>query len=186
MTLQTVTLLAWAMANGATANPSEPNAASPAGQAHRGAMVGVVLGGAGVFGAATRGTGGGVTARAMVGYDLAYGVTPILGLEGTRFGASAGSTWEIAALPGVRWYGGLAGRLRSWVELSAGIGQFVYENNSSGGRVDVGLHLRAAGGLDLAVAPLASVGLHVALNDQRAIGGDDRWIDAGCDVTFPF
>jgi hypothetical protein len=184
---QLVTLLAWAMANGAAAGPFEQKAEpSPAGEAHRGAMVGVVIGGAGAFGSATRGTGSGVTARVLAGYEIANGVTPNLGLEWTRFGASAGSTWEIAALPGVRWYGALAGRLRSWVEGAAGIGQFVYENNSLGGRADVGLRLRAGGGMDFAIAPLLSVGLHVALNDQHAQTSDDRWVDVGCDVTFPF
>jgi hypothetical protein len=158
-----------------------------AGDPHRGAVVGVAMGGAGAFGSAASGTSGGVTARAMAGYELAYGLTPNLGLQGTRFGSSAGSTWEIAALPGLRWYGGLAGRLHSWVEVAAGIGQFVYENNSQDGRIDVGLRLRAAGGLDFAIDPLVSVGLHVAVNDQHAdLSGDDRWIDVGCDVTFPF
>ena len=184
---QTVTLLAWVMADGATAAPFEHKAEPPTvGEAHRGAMVGVVLGGAGVFGSATSGTGGGVTARAMAGYEIANGITPNLGLEATRFGASAGSTWEIAALPSVRWYGALAGRLRSWVEVAAGVGQFVYQNNSLASRVDVGLRLRAAGGMDFAIAPLVSVGLHVALNDQHAKESDDRWIDVGCDETFPF
>jgi hypothetical protein len=158
----------------------------PAGaEPHRGAVVGVVMGGAGAFGSAARGTGGGVTARAMVGYEIASGLTPNLSLEGTRFGSVAGSTWEIAALPGLRWYGGLAGRLRSWVELAAGIGQFVYQNDSLGGRIDVGLRLRGAGGLDFALDPLVSVGLHVAVNDQRADAGDDRWLEVGCDITFP-
>jgi hypothetical protein len=94
--------------------------------------------------------------------------------------------WEIAALPGVRWYGTLAGRLGSWLEAGAGIGQFVYENDSLGGRIDVGLRLRVAGGLDFAIDPLVSVGLHVAVNDQHANVSDDRWLDVGCDVTFPF
>jgi hypothetical protein len=159
-----------------------PAAAAP----HRGPMVGVALGGAGVFGAAATGTGGGATMRVMAGYEIASGFTPNLALQGTRFGSSAGSTWELAALPGLRWYGGKAGRLRSWVEVAAGIGQFVYQNDSLNGRIDVGLRLRGAGGLDLSVAPVASVGLHVAVNDQLTGGSDDRWIDVGCDVTFPF
>ena len=79
-----------------------------------------------------------------------------------------------------------AGRLRSWVEVAAGIGQFVYENDSLSGRVDVGLRLRVASGLDFAIDPLVSVGLHVAVSDQHADVSDDRWIDVGCDVTFPF
>jgi hypothetical protein len=158
-----------------------------AGESHRGAVIGIAMAGAGAFGVAATGTGGGVTARAMAGYEMARGFTPNLALEGTRFGSVAGSTWEIAALLGLRWYGGLAGRLRSWVEVAAGIGQFVYENNSMDGRVDVGLRLKAAGGLDFAIDPLVSVGVHVAVNDQHAdLTDDDRWIDAGCDVTFPF
>ena len=157
-----------------------------AGEAHRGPVVSVALGGAGAFGSAASATGAGVAAHAMAGYEFAYGFTPNLGLQGTRFGSSAGSTWEIAALLGVRWHGTLAGRLGSWLEAGAGIGQFVYENDSLGGRIDVGLRLRAAGGLDFAVDPLVSVGLHVAVNDQRANVSDDRWIDVGCDVTFPF
>ena len=158
-----------------------------AGETHRGAVVSVAVGGAGMFGAAASGTGGGATAQLMAGYEIASGFTPNLSFEGTTFGSSAGSTWEIAALPGLRWYGGLPGRLRSWVEVAAGVGQFIYENNSARGRIDVGLRLRAAAGLDFAVDPLASVGLHVAVNDQRAeLNGDERWIDVACGVTFPF
>jgi hypothetical protein len=162
-------------------------AVPPAGETHRGAVVGVAMGGAGVFGAAASGTGGGATARLMAGYEIASGFTPTLSLEWTRFTSSAGSTWEIAALPGLRWYGRLAGRLRSWIEVAAGIGQFVYENDSLDGHVDVGLRLRAAAGLDFAVDPLVSVGLLIAVNDQRAeLNGDERWIDVACGVTFPF
>jgi hypothetical protein len=161
-------------------------AVSADGEVHRGAVVGVEAGGAGGFGASARGTEGGVAARAMAGYEVANGLTPNLSLEGTRFGASAGSTWEIAALAGVRWYGGAAGRLRSWVELAAGVGQFVYENDSLNGRIDAGLRLRGAGGVDVLLDPLVSVGLHVAVNDQRADASDDRWLDVGFGVTFPF
>ena len=119
--------------------------------------------------------------------DPPSGFTPNLSVEWTRFASSAGSTWEIAALGGLRWYGGHAGRLRGWLEVAAGLGQFVYENDSLNGRVDAGLRLRAAGGLDFAVDPLVSVGLHVAVNDQWTdVSDDERWIEVGCGVTFPF
>jgi len=162
-------------------------ASPPAGDAHRGPVVGVAMGGAAAFGSASRGTGGGASARVMAGYEIVSGFTPTVAIQWTRFEASAGSTWEIAALPGLRWYGGLAGRLRSWGEVAAGVGQFVYENDSLNTRLEAGLRLRAAGGLDFAVDPLVSVGLQVALNDQHAeLSADYHWVDVDCGVTFLF
>jgi len=85
----------------------------------------------------------------------------------------------------LRWYAG-ADRVRSWVEGDAGIGQFVYENDSLDGHIDVGLRLKVAGGIDLALEPFLSVCLHVAFNDARGGVDDHRWLDAGGAVDFAF
>jgi hypothetical protein len=154
-------------------------------QEHRGVVMSVEMGGAVPFGPASSGVGAGATARGLVGYEIANGLTPSFSVEGTRFGSTEGSTWEIAALPGLRWYAG-ADRVRSWVEGDAGIGQFVYENDSLDGHIDVGLRLKVAGGIDLALEPFLSVCLHVAFNDARGGVDDHRWLDAGGAVDFAF
>jgi len=149
-----------------------------------GMVAGARVGVASSVGDESSGVAAGYTLSPRLGYGLPFGLTPALAVSYSRWSTSGGSRWELSAFPGIRWER-LQQRVRPWVEGALGYGQLVHEETN--GRVDIGLRIESAMGLDVALSERVLLGAHFGFNRLYGSGEPgyvSTWLDLGVGITL--